>query len=268
MGRLDEFFKALSGEKKRSELEVLEEVEDYAAVGDFRRAIEAAGSIETERNRFLALRLILREILKRLESGDENSEGVEEVLRDIVPLINSLTNPRYRALLTADLSLILYYLGDEFKGDLSLKTAINIATGYDDVLVEIVRELVRRGLLEKAAGALKLVRDRDKLDSVLVTIAEIFYRMGDVERAKKAVKHIRNPFHKAMALYYLALVEAPRDEETARKLLEAAIKVAEEIEDPDARFELMLKLYDLRASLEGKSIRLVDVLKREKSPQE
>ena len=268
MGRLDEFFKALSGGKKRSELEVLENIEDYAAVGDFEKAIEEADSIETERNRFLAARLILREILKRLESEEDKLEGVEGILESLVPLINSLTNPRHRALLTADLALILYYLGDELKADLSLKTAINLATGHDDVLIDIVRELVRRGLLEKAAGALKLVKDRDKLDSVLVTLAEIFYRMGDVERAKKAVKHIRNPFHKAMALYYLALVEASRDKAAAMALVDAAIKVAEGIGDPDARFELMLKLYDLKASLEGSSIRLVDVLKGEGTPQE
>lgn len=268
MGRLDEFFKSLSGEKKRSELEILENVEDYAAVGDFRSAIEEAESLKTERNRFLAVRLILREILKRLEGEDEKPEDVEAVLQNLVPLINSLTNPRHRALLTADLALILYYLGDQFKGDLSLKAAINLATGHDDVLIDIVRELVRRGLLEKAAGALRLVKDRDKLDSVLVTIAEIFYRMGEVEKAKKVVKHIRNPFHKAMALYYLALVEAPRDNNTAMVLVDAAIKVAEGIENPDARFELMMKLYDLKASLEGKSISLADVLKAERTARE
>ncbi|MCD6373502.1 MAG: hypothetical protein J7L37_08180 [Thermococcus sp.] len=267
MGKLDEFFKVFSPEKKRSELEILEEVEDYAASGEFGRAIEEASLIETERNRFLAVRLILRRVLKQLENDEKNVSGVGEVLRGVVPLVNSLTNQRYKALLTADIALILYYLGDEFRGDLSLKTAINLAEGHDDVLLEIIRELVRRGLLEKAAGALKLVRDRDKLDSILVTISEMYYRMGDIEGAKKVVKHIKNPFHKAMALYYMALVEAPRDKEAARALLDAAIKVAERVEAPDARFELILKLYDLWIALEGESIRLTDVLKNERSPQ-
>ncbi|WP_457750773.1 tetratricopeptide repeat protein [Thermococcus sp.] len=268
MGRLDEFFKALGGEKKRPELEVLESVEDYVAVGDFGRAIEAANSLESERNRFLAARIILREVLKRLEKDSEELTDVREIFQEIVPLINSITNPRHRALLTFDLALILYYLGDEFKGDLTLKTALNLAKGYDDILLDMVRELVRRGLLEKASGALKMVRDRDKLDSVLVTIAEIFYRMGDVERAKNVIRHIKNPFHKSMALYYLALIESSRDRDTALTLLQAAVKVAEKIENPDARFELMLKLYDLKNSLEGHSVSLVDVLTRRESHQE
>jgi len=265
MGRLDEFFKALGGEKKRPELEILETVEDYTSVGDFERAIEAAGSLESERNRFLALRLILREILKKLENDPGESKGVGEIFQRIVPLINSVSNPRHRALLTFDLALILYYLGDEFRGDLTLKTALNLARGHDDILLDMVRELVRIGLLDKARGALKMVKDRDKLDSVLVTIAEIFYRMGEVERAKNVIKHIKSPFHKAMALYYLALIESSRDRDTALTLLGAALKVAERVEDPDARFELMLKLYDLKNTLEGRSVSLTDVLNRRES---
>ncbi len=267
MGKLDELF-GRSSDKKRSELEILEEIEDYVVVGDFEGAVELVGSLNTEINRFLALRLILRGILKEVEKGEVKKEEVIGVLGVVVPLINSITNGRHRALLTFDTALILYYLGDSLRGDLSLKAAINLASGHDDVLVEMVRELVRRGLLEKAAGALKLVRDRDKLDSVLVTIAEIFHRMGEFEKAKEVVKHIKNPFHKAMALYYMAIVENSRNPEMAKTLIEGAIKVAEGINEPDARFEIMMKLYDLKATIEGSSIRLADILGKKKPPQE
>jgi hypothetical protein len=54
----------------------------------------------------------------------------------------------------------------------------------------------------------------------------------------------------------------------SKKILEVAFKVAEKINDPHARFEVNMKLYDLKHTLEGTSVNLMSVLSGEGKPQE
>ncbi|NJE75626.1 hypothetical protein [Thermococcus sp. ES12] len=274
MGKLDEFFKSL-GEKrrKRSELDVLEEIEGLTGIGEINRAVELAEEIETESNRFLALRIILRSIMKKLvelrrsEKGmDSEFEYIRETVKALIPLANSLINPRYRAILLGDLAVLFYYLNDELNGDIALRTAINLAKDSADILRDILMGLVNAGLLRKAGYAMKMVREPEKLDVVLVHLAEMFYRTGDVHRARLIIDHISSPFHRAMALYYLAEVEGERNREKALKILDEAFKIADDVEDPDARFELMLKLYDLKYTLLGRALTLEDILSRREAP--
>jgi len=274
MGRLDEFFKSL-GEKrrKRSELDVLEEIEGLIGIGEIEKAIDLVGEIEGESNRFLALRMILRSIMERLTElkrsegeADTEFENMRETVKTLIPLVNSLINPRYRAILLGDLAVLFYYLNDELNGDIALRTAINLAKESADIIRDILMGLVNAGLLRKAGYAMKMVREPEKLDVVLVHLAEMFYRTGDVQRAKLIIEHISNPFHRAMALYYLAEVEGERNREEALKILDAAFKIADKVEDPDARFELMLKLYDLKYALLGKALTLEDILSRREAP--
>lgn len=274
MGRLDEFFKSL-GEKrrKRSELDVLEEIEGLIGIGEIEQAVELVGEIEGESNRFLALRMILRSIMERLTElkrsegeADTGLENMRETVKTLIPLVNSLINPRYRAILLGDLAVLFYHLNDELNGDIALRTAINLAKESADIIRDILMGLVNAGLLRKAGYAMKMVREPEKLDVVLVHLAEMFYRAGDVQRAKLIIEHISNPFHRAMALYYLAEVEGERNREEALKILDAAFKIADKVEDPDARFELMLKLYDLKYALLGKALTLEDILSRREAP--
>lgn len=267
MGKLDELFKTDSGEEG-SELEILEKVEDYAEVRDFETAVLEARRLKKDVNLFVALRLVLWEILRRVERGEESPSRVIPLLTSIGLIVNNVKSPRYRAILLADMSVIFYHLGDEFSGDLTLKSALNLAMNQDDVLTEIVRNLVERGLIDKAAGALRLVKDREKIDSILVRIAELFYKAGDHERAKAVLKHIKNPFHKALALYYMAEHSTRQDPETAKELVNAALLMAEKINDPNARFEVMLKIFDLKNALEGKTVKLTDLLSRREPPGE
>jgi len=269
MGKLDEFFrKTLSGEESKSELEILDEIEGYLSSGDIQSAIDAVGLLETEHNRFLAMRMILMEMIRRVEENpDEDRKEFLTYLGKLINAMNAVTDPEHRALLSADTAVVFYYLGDELSGDMALKTALNLASGRDDVLSDIVRNLTRRGLLDKAGYVLTRVKDRERLDSALVSVAEILYRTGDVEKARLIIKHISNPFHRAMALYYIALIEANRDREAAAEIVEAAMKLAEKVKEPDARFELMLKLEGLRDVLEGNSISLSDILARKGHPQ-
>ncbi len=182
--------------------------------------------------------------------------------------MNSLSNPHYRALLLGDLAVLFYLLNDEFNGDLAVKTAINLAGDRADIIRDVLMILINSNLLKKAGYAMKLVRDPpEKLDVVLAHLAEIFYREGgDVEKVAPILDHISSPFHRAMALYYMAQIESERDRDTALKILTAAFKVAEKIEDPETRFEVMLKLYDLKNSLLGQSLSLKDLLSGKEAP--
>ncbi|NJE09930.1 hypothetical protein [Thermococcus sp. MAR1] len=274
MGRLDEFFRSLGKKKKkRSELEILEDIEALIGIGDIGQAVELVGEIESESNRFLALRMILRSAMDRLaelrrskNEASVNIEDVRETVKTLIPLINSIFNPRYRSILLGDLAVLLYHLNDELNGDMALRTSINLAGESSDIIRDVLMELIKEGLLKKAGYAMKMVRDPEKLDVVLVHLAEMFYREGDVQRAKLIIDHISSPFHKAMALYYLAEIEGNRNREKALKILEAAFKIADKVEDPDARFELMLKLYDLKYALLGKALTLEDILSRREAP--
>ncbi|NJE46348.1 hypothetical protein E3E35_02750 [Thermococcus sp. GR7] len=274
MGKLDDFFKSIiGGKEKKSELEILEEIEEYLKMKEIDKALEQIKNLEKEHNIFLALRMVIRSIVEQLDkeeqTGTLNEEDVSrtrERIKEMIPAVNALFNPRYRALLMADLAILFYRLDDELNGDLALRTAINLAENHDDIIREILMNLIRLGLLDKAGYAMKMVRDPEKLDVVLVHLAEMFYRAGEVEKAKLIIKHIASPFHKAMALYYIASIEGTQNREEALRILEGAFKLAEEVEDPDARFELMLKLYDLKHSLLGEALNLREILSRREVP--
>ncbi|NJD99184.1 hypothetical protein E3E26_05240 [Thermococcus sp. LS1] len=276
MGKLDDFFKSFMGGKKdKSELEILEEIEEYLKMGEIDEALEQIKNLEKEHNIFLALRMVIRSIVEQLDeweqTGTLNEEDlgrIKERIKEMIPVVNALFNPRYRALLMADLAILFYRLDDELNGDLALRTAINLAGNHDDIIREILMNLIRLGLLDKAGYAMKMVREPEKLDVVLVYLAEMFYRAGEVEKAKLIIKHIASPFHKAMALYYIASIEGTQNREEALRILEEAFKLAEEVGDPDARFELMLKLYDLKHSLLGEAFNLREILSRREAPSQ
>ncbi|NJE03135.1 hypothetical protein [Thermococcus sp. MV11] len=275
MGKLDEFFKSRSREKKRSELEILEEIEAYLKEGGIGEAIELTKELEKEPNLFLALRMIVRSIVETLDETEKTEalretdlEALREMVRNLVPAVNGLSVQRHRAILLSEIAVLFYRLGDELNGDLALKTAINLAENDASVLRDIIMELVRRGLLAKAGYAMKMVRNPEKLDVVLVHLVETFYRARDEKRARLLLEHVSSPFHRAMALYYMASIEGERDREKALKLVEEAFKEAARVKDPDARFELSLKLYGLKHELLGEGFSVRDVLAWREAPQE
>ncbi len=268
MGKLDELFKPLKREKERSEIEVLEEIEGYLDSGDISPAIEAIGYLEKEANIYLALRMILRAIRRRL-GEDLSQDEVEELhsrVKGLIPIINGVFNTRFKALLMADLAVVLYSLDDELNADIALRTAINLAGGEADLLRDILQELIHNGLLDKAGYAMKMVSDRSKLDVVLSELAEMFYRANDVEKASKIIEHISSPFHRAMSLANIAELEANRDREKALELLDTAMKLAEAIKDDETRVELGIKLYSIQQEIEGKGFSLERILTRKEGP--
>ncbi|NJE01861.1 hypothetical protein [Thermococcus sp. JdF3] len=274
--KLDEFFKSLGGrENKKSDLEILDEIEDSLKEGNIDHAILLLRDISKEHNLFLALRMVLREILSTgnltgNKSGaiPPNEAEVRSRIKELTILVNTILNPLHRAVLMADIAIAFYKINDDFSGDMTLKAAIDLAINSTNILKEIILGLVNHGLLDKAGYAMNLVKDPEKLDVVLAQLAEKLYREGDLEKATRVLKHITHPFHKAMALYSIALIEADRNREDAKKILEVAFKVAEKINDPHARFEVNMKLYDLKHTLEGTSVNLMSVLSGEGKPQE
>ncbi|QDA31058.1 hypothetical protein FH039_04805 [Thermococcus indicus] len=270
VSKLDEFFGSLGGkENKKSDLEILDEIEDSLKEGNIDQAILLLRDINKEHNLFLALRMVLREILSKDNlSGNASEAEVRSKIKELTLLVNTILNPLHRAVLMADIAIAFYRINDDFSGDLTLKAAIDLAINSTNILKEIILGLVNHGLLDKAGYAMNLVKDPEKLDVVLVQLAEKLYREGDLEKATRVLKHITHPFHKAMALYSIALIEADRNREDAKKILEVAFKVAEKIDDPHARFEVNMKLYDLKHRLEGTSVSLMSVLSGEGKPPE
>ncbi|WP_297068564.1 hypothetical protein [Thermococcus sp.] len=270
MGKLDEFFKPLRREKGTSEIEVLEEIEGYLSSGEVFPAVEAINHLEKEANVYLALRMVLRTILRRLRENPPQEEvgKLYGTVKELIPLINGIFNSRFKALLLADLAVILYSIDDELNADIALRTAINLAGGEGDLLRDILRELIYSGLLDKAGYAMKMVRDRGKLDVVLSELAEMFYRAGDVKRATAILKHISSPFHRAITLANISEIEARRDRKKALELLDAAMRLAESINDDETRVELGIKLYSIRQEVEGKGFSLRKILARKEAPQE
>ncbi len=268
MGKLDEFFKPLKREREKSEIEVLEDIEGYLRSGDITSAIDAINGLEKEANVYLALRMVLGAIRKRLNTGlsPEEAKDLQAIVKEVIPLINGIFNGRFKAILLADLAIILYSLDDELNADIALRTAINLAGGEGDLLRDILRGLIHSGLLDKAGYAMKMVREGRKLDVVLSELAEMFYRAGDVRRATAIIKHISSPFHRAMALANIAELEASRNREKALELLDAAMKLAEGIDDDETRVELGMKLYSLRQEVEGSGFSLRRILARKGAP--
>jgi hypothetical protein len=161
------------------------------------------------------------------------------------------------------LAVLFYHLQDDLNGDMALRTAIDLSLNHPNILKEVIMNIINRGFLDKAAYAMKLVKDPEKLDTILVQLAEMFYREGKIEKATMVLKHITSPFHKAMALYQIASIVAERDRDEASKILNLAFKIAEKIPDPNSRFEVSMKLYELSGKLEGKDITLEGILSKE-----
>ncbi|WP_457742132.1 hypothetical protein [Thermococcus sp.] len=261
MKKLEEFFK-LKKRQKRPDLEVLEEIEEKVKSGDVEGAVALLEELEKPQNIFVAIRLILRNLINSARSSGEGNRWLYlGLLKDLIPHINGISSERARAILFGDLAVAFYLLGDEFDGDFALKSAINLASGYPDVLRDILFELINSGLLPKAAYVMKTVRNRTGLDVVLSHLADLFYRAGEKEKALSVVNHIENPFHRAVALYYIATFEMVRDKEKALTYLQQAIEEAEKIDDSDARLELMMKLNEVLHEVMGEGFSLVELLK-------
>lgn len=265
MGKLDELFGVIKG--KRPDTEVLTEIEDRLLVDDIPGAIALLEELEREQNVVIAVRMILRKILRMRESEENAEIRFVPLLKSLVPYVNGIKNERYRALLLGELALGFYVIGAELEGDFALKASINLALEHPDILRDIIMNLINAGLFPKAGYAMKFVKDREKLDVVLVYLAEVLYERGEEEKALAVIGHITSNFHRAVALFHLAEFEKTRNREKALQFVEWAIRIAERIEDPDARFELMLKLYDLRHEILGEPLSLSELLARE-TPQE
>ncbi|WP_297072432.1 hypothetical protein [Thermococcus sp.] len=265
MGKLDELFGVIK--EKRPDTEVLTEIEDRLLVDDIPGAIALLEELEREQNVVIAVRMILRKILRMRESEENAEIRFVPLLKSLVPYVNGIKNERYRALLLGELALGFYVIGAELEGDFALKASINLALEHPDILRDIIMNLINAGLFPKAGYAMKFVKDREKLDVVLVYLAEVLYERGEEEKALAVIGHITSNFHRAVALFHLAEFEKTRNREKALQFVEWAIRIAERIEDPDARFELMLKLYDLRHEILGEPLSLSELLARE-TPQE
>ncbi|GAB6135640.1 hypothetical protein [Thermococcus prieurii] len=259
MGKLDELFGAIKG--KRPDTEVLTEIEDRLLVDDIPGAIALLEELEKEQNVVIAVRMILRKIL-RMKESEETEVRLVPLLKQLVPYINGVKNERYRALLLGELAMGFYIIGAELEGDFALKASINLALNHPDILRDIIMGLIDAGLFPKAGYAMKFVKDKEKLDVVLVHLAEVLYERSEAEKALAVIGHITSNFHRAIALLHLAQFEKERDREKALQFVDWAIKLAERIEDPDARFELMLKLYDLRHEISGEPLSLSELLAR------
>ena len=258
MGRLDSLFG--TGKEGKRDVETLEEIESRLNEGDLSGALHLVDVLKNPGNVFLALRLILKRIAESAREPNANRTALLAVLREAIPRVNAVPSERYRAILLGELAKAFYYLGDDFNGDISLKTALNLASNHPDILRDILRGLIEEGLLKKAAYALKMVRDRRALDPIFEYLVERLYHAGKVKDALKVLEHIESPFHRAMALHSLALLSRD-DPETALKFIERAIEEASKIEDPETRFETMIKLYDTMHEIKGEPLSLGTVLR-------
>jgi len=257
MGGLDTLFgKKEEGQKDDT---ILEELEEAVFEGDLFRAVQLADGIKKDGNLFLALRLILSRVNELEDDSKMDKSKLTALLREIIPRVNSINSERYRALLFGDLAVAFYHIGDEFSADFALKTALNLASGHPDVIRDILKRLVDEGLLPKASYALRMVKDRKTLDLILAYIAERLYLEGKKKNALVVVENIASPFHRAIALHNIALLE--KDKEVALKLIGRAIEEAGKIKDPEARFELMIKLHDTMYRIKGEPPSIESILR-------
>ena len=125
---------------------------------------------------------------------------------------------------------------------------------------DILRGLIEEGMLGKAAYAFKMVKDKRALDPVLEYLVERLYHAGEVEKALSVLEHIESPFHRAMAFYSLALLSR-KNPTVAQRFLEKAIEEAVKIDDPETRFETVIKLYDTLHEIKGKPLTLGTILR-------
>jgi tetratricopeptide (TPR) repeat protein len=264
MGKLDWFFEKLRERRRRSDAKILDELDEALFKGDFSRAVELIHELESDQNVIVAVRILLKKIMdEALEMKEEERPSLIPILKEVIPIINGIQSERYRALLLGDLALAFYYLGVELEGDLALKAAINIALRYPEILRDILFSFIRSGLVEKAAYAMRLIKDPEQLDIILSYLAEVFYERGEKEKALSLLDFMACNFHRAVTLMHFAQYEKDRDREKALELVDKAIGIAEKIDDADARFELMLKLHDLRHEILGEPLTLTGILSKE-----
>jgi hypothetical protein len=248
-------------DKKKSDKEILEEIERDVNTREITRAIKLLDGIKSPVNLFISIRLILNgieEIAK--ESNEAGREELRVYLRELIPYINGIPSERLRASLLGDLARTFYLLNDEFNGDLALKVAINLASNYPDLLRDILISLVENNLIEKASYAFKLVRKKEVLDQIFVYLAEKLYQTGDEKTSIQVINNISDPFHRATAFYYLAMIEENKDRDKAIEFTKRAIEEAEKIKEPETRLELLLKLTDYLHTLRGEQLDVLEVL--------
>ncbi len=258
MSKLDELFKA--EKKPERDSDRVEVIDNLVSQWEFREALKELDKVKLVPNIFLGLRVIIRgifstvrEITKEGKLGEEIRKTLVGYVEQLIPIANGITNLRLKALAFADISMAFYLLNENLKSDLALKTALNIATeiGDDDILVEIVKNLIDHGILTKATYAMKLVRNRKKLDVVLSQLSVMFYTSGEKDKADAILQHIESPFHRATAVYYMASFESSRDPEKALQLLDMAFRIVDEIPNPLLKFEMFLKLSELKHTITG-----------------
>ncbi|MBP1912749.1 hypothetical protein [Thermococcus stetteri] len=88
MGKLDEFFGSLTG--KRSDSEVLAEIESQLAEDNVSRAIGLIEELDKEQNVVLAVRLVLRKLFKLKTDADTSSFKIIPFLKQLIPYINEI----------------------------------------------------------------------------------------------------------------------------------------------------------------------------------
>ncbi|NJE07562.1 hypothetical protein E3E31_03320 [Thermococcus sp. M39] len=242
---------------------ILEIVEAALKRGNIASAIEELKRMKDDYYIFLGVRITVRKIIETIkgliskfgEVPKTNKEIFINYLRDLIVLANSVMKERLRALLFADIAIAFYLLDESLEGDLALKTSLDLAEELkdDDVTLDIVYSLMEINLLEKAAYAMNLVRNRKKLDVILSHLALQLYKEGREENAARVIENIQSEFHKVMAIYKIAEFEAKRDKNKALELLKKAEEVVDKIDNPPLRFEAFVKLTELQDELMGKS---------------
>ncbi|NJE60801.1 hypothetical protein [Thermococcus sp. 21S7] len=76
MGKLDEFFKLMAKEEsKKSDLEILEDIEEHLSEDNIDMAILQLKEIKKDHNLFLALRMIIRKLISEIKLNMESPES-------------------------------------------------------------------------------------------------------------------------------------------------------------------------------------------------
>ncbi|ALM74771.1 hypothetical protein [Thermococcus barophilus] len=229
---------------------------------DINAAISEVRRIKNDYYLFLGVRSIVKKIVQLAKKSinkfgsvlKHEKEAFREYLKELVILANSITEERLRAIVFADIAIAFYLIDESLEGDLALRTSLDLAEKLkdDDVTFEIVYSLVENDLLEKAAYAMSLVRNRKKLDVILSYMALHLYKEGREDDAAKVITHIQSDFHKVMALWKMAEFESKRDKKKAEEILKKAMELLKDIENPVLRFEAFVKIAELQEELAGR----------------
>jgi len=258
---LEEF---LFGEKKkRSELEVLADVEIYLSRLDFEEASRCLDELESDQNLFVALQMILSKMITTLREGVLSEGDLPEmlkVLEKVMEKSNLIVVLNYRVTLLTYLAVLFYLLGDEFRGDMALKTALSLAGDRKNLLKFILRTLFSVGLLKKAGYVLSKIGDSDLLNLQLVELTKVFYQAGEKRKAFEVIKHIEKPYYKALA--YLALAELEKQSELAKAYLKAAEYFASLVKESNASTSIMMRIKEYEHKISGDVVSVQDILNR------